>query len=77
MKAEKLPTPVDTAPVDTAPVDTAPVEAGGFKLVGLDPAAQEVYFPETARSYVLAEMTACQLEQLHRLGSKHVDKIPA
>ncbi len=60
-----------------APVDTASPEASGFKLVGLDSEAKEVYFPETSRSYVLAEMTACQLELLHRLGSKHVEKVPA
>lgn len=53
------------------------IEPATYRVVGLDENAKVVYFPEVDRSYVIADMTGCQLELLHLLGSPHIEKTPA
>ncbi|MFD1143027.1 hypothetical protein ACFQ4C_18010 [Larkinella insperata] len=46
-----------------------------YQLVGVPAHVTHVFVPATNRSYVLADLTAGQCEQLVRVGWPHIERI--
>ena len=64
----------DKPEVKPEPEEVPALTPATYKVVGFDKGVTEAYFPEMARSFVLADITPDQFEALHMLGCKHVQK---